>query len=196
MLDIYGYPPNNIDLSKIDDIDYHEWVFLNGLHYDAETPTGVTNFWDLPFFKRELKKHGVKNIMNEELKMTHNNFVVGKCYKYDELHEDIQYDINIQFKIFDEDPENANDKFDGFPEDYTYCFKYLKPTEIKTTFPLINDILKSKTNYLQKIIDDIKKNGLNNPPVGSEGNHRATAFYLMNIEMPYLEIKQKKHIKY
>lgn len=31
----------------------HVWIFYNGKHYDAECPEGVTNFMDLPFFKRE-----------------------------------------------------------------------------------------------------------------------------------------------
>lgn len=138
----------------------------------------------------------IRKLIREELDEFNADFVVGKCYEYDELNDEIKYDIDIQFKMFDEEPDNADDKFDGFPEDYMYCFKYLKPNEIKSHFPLVGDILKSKTGYFQTIIDDIKKNGLKNPPVGSEGNHRATAFMLMKKEMPYLEIKRKKHIKY
>jgi hypothetical protein len=31
---------------------YHGWVYVNGKHYDAEEVNGVTNFYDLPIFKR------------------------------------------------------------------------------------------------------------------------------------------------
>lgn len=30
----------------------HEWIVLDGMHYDAEAPQGVPSFVDLPFFKR------------------------------------------------------------------------------------------------------------------------------------------------
>jgi len=30
----------------------HVWIEYNGKHYDAEAPTGVDNYKDLPFFKR------------------------------------------------------------------------------------------------------------------------------------------------
>lgn len=32
---------------------YHAWVYVNGKHYDAETPDGVVNFYDLPIFKKK-----------------------------------------------------------------------------------------------------------------------------------------------
>jgi hypothetical protein len=31
---------------------YHGWVYVNGKHYDVEEVNGVTNFYDLPIFKR------------------------------------------------------------------------------------------------------------------------------------------------
>lgn len=30
----------------------HEWIVLNGRHYDAEVPEGVDHWYDMPFFKR------------------------------------------------------------------------------------------------------------------------------------------------
>jgi hypothetical protein len=30
----------------------HEWMMLKAEHYDAECPQGVSNFFDLPFFRR------------------------------------------------------------------------------------------------------------------------------------------------
>jgi hypothetical protein len=35
-----------------DDYPHHEWVFAKGWHYDAEVPTGVADWRDLPFFNR------------------------------------------------------------------------------------------------------------------------------------------------
>ena len=45
----YGMP----DVPSIDNltIDYHEWTYVDGKHYDAESPDGVENFWDLVFFQ-------------------------------------------------------------------------------------------------------------------------------------------------
>lgn len=34
----------------------HYWVLYKGRHYDAECPLGVTNWLELPLFKRALKK--------------------------------------------------------------------------------------------------------------------------------------------
>lgn len=31
----------------------HIWIYYNGKHYDAESPEGVENPWDLPIFKDE-----------------------------------------------------------------------------------------------------------------------------------------------
>jgi len=50
---------------------------------------------------------------------------------------------------------------------------------------------KTNRSYIEKVMMDIKKNGIRNPSVGEEGNHRAAAFYLMNKELPYLEIIEK-----
>ncbi len=140
----------------------------------------------------------IHKIIKEEIINLKNNFIVGNCYEYDDLSETIQEDIDVQFKVFDEEPETTSDKYDGFPEDYKYCFKYLKPKQLKTYFPLIDDILYYlkkfdgfQDDYTNQILNDIKTSGLKYPPVGSEGNHRATAFFLLNKEMPYLEINEK-----
>lgn len=33
---------------------YHKWIHYDGKHYDAESPEGVRNLFELPFFKRSL----------------------------------------------------------------------------------------------------------------------------------------------
>lgn len=37
----------------------HDWLYVDGRHYDAEAPEGVTQFADLPFFQRWIK--GIEN---------------------------------------------------------------------------------------------------------------------------------------
>lgn len=34
---------------------YHQWVYSDGKHYDAECPEGVTNLFNLPFYQRQLE---------------------------------------------------------------------------------------------------------------------------------------------
>jgi len=71
----YGKLPNNLILATEQDINKfngkynrwlndngigvnkfkvgdHYWIYHNGKHYDAETPKGVYNMFDLPIFKR------------------------------------------------------------------------------------------------------------------------------------------------
>jgi hypothetical protein len=51
-LDKYGYPP----MVERAHVGIHQWIWFNGKHYDAEAPEGVDSPWDLPIFRRELKK--------------------------------------------------------------------------------------------------------------------------------------------
>lgn len=37
---------------KNDGLPEHNWVYFDGLHYDAECPNGVANFFDLPIMAR------------------------------------------------------------------------------------------------------------------------------------------------
>lgn len=39
--------PNNFKMPKN---SYHGWVYVNGKHYDSDTPYGVTNFYHLSIF--------------------------------------------------------------------------------------------------------------------------------------------------
>lgn len=32
----------------------HQWVFVDGKHYDAEAPNGVARFYNLPFMQRKI----------------------------------------------------------------------------------------------------------------------------------------------
>ncbi len=35
----------------------HIWVYHKGKHYDAEAPDGVKSFWDLPIYKKVIKRN-------------------------------------------------------------------------------------------------------------------------------------------
>lgn len=37
--------------NELPDIPYHAWFIHDNMHYDAETPEGVSNFFEMPFFK-------------------------------------------------------------------------------------------------------------------------------------------------
>lgn len=50
--------PAGYSVGDLDDIlndATHVWVFVDGKHYDSETPRGVTKVFNLPFFRRYLK---------------------------------------------------------------------------------------------------------------------------------------------
>lgn len=118
-----------------------------------------------------------------------NKLFIDKCYSYNELPEQIQNDIDMQFNLYG-DVDNKN-KFDGNPEDYKYCYMLLPWKEIPKIFPMVKNYLKttSEKHILDKLSNDIKKHGLHYPSVGSEGNHRAAYHYINKINLPYLRIE-------
>ena len=136
----------------------------------------------------ELFNRKLTNKMLDEEINNVSEFEVGMCYQYSELSEDIQNDIDVQFKEFVD-----GSYYEGYPEEYKYCFKLLAPKEIPKYLPLVKKYIKEYKNggkdYLEKIIASIKEEGLNFPAVGMEGNHRGAIFYLLNKPLPYLEIK-------
>jgi hypothetical protein len=142
----------------------------------------------------------IRKILREELNKYIDGFIVGKCYKYNELSSKTKSDINIQFKIFSlEDDEDPNmdyphyqqPLFDGDPKNYLYCFKYLTEKEALEKYPELYLLSMSNPEYMESLITNIRKNGLKNPPVGYEGNHRVMAFIKMGKPIPYLEIIRK-----
>lgn len=58
-------PPDDLSWDEMDVVatDYgfaggsHVWVVIEDRHYDAETPDGVDNAFELPFFKRKLEDY-------------------------------------------------------------------------------------------------------------------------------------------
>jgi len=54
----YGEPPFGWkNLNKLD-LNGHVWIYSKGKHYDVETLNGVDNFWELPIYKRQLRRLG------------------------------------------------------------------------------------------------------------------------------------------
>lgn len=51
LLKYWGYPPN-VDLNLVNDELNHTWIYFNGKHYDAEAPSGVDKWYDLPLNKK------------------------------------------------------------------------------------------------------------------------------------------------
>lgn len=143
-----------------------------------------------------------KNIIKEEVERISEqtidklpNLSIGKTYEYNDLPEQIQDDIDVQFKIYGNDSEGDEWKLDGNPEDYQYHYILLPWKEIPKRLPLALGYIKKAHNseYLQRIFKDIEQQGLQYPSVGEEGNHRGAYYYINKKDLPYLEIVQKKH---
>ena len=118
-----------------------------------------------------------------ERKLTNKfDFVLGKVYSLDELPQHVKDDVDRQFDEYSELE----------PKDYHYVAKLLKPEEIeeylRNSFGEydIQDALEEP--YMKKLVKNIICNGLDYPPVGIEGNHRALAFWFLEKELPYLEM--------
>lgn len=52
-------PPSGVSKAKLKEIaktcPHHVWIAFDKKHYDAESPEGVSSFFDLEFFKRWLR---------------------------------------------------------------------------------------------------------------------------------------------
>jgi len=114
------------------------------------------------------------------------NFKIGQRYNYDDLPKVTQNEIDVQFE----------DEYDESVDDYQWEFKYLQPEDIEEYLDNIygyniGDALDDP--YMKKIIRNIKKNGIMQPAVGFEGNHRALACWHLKIPLPYLEPIKKQY---
>jgi hypothetical protein len=108
------------------------------------------------------------------------DFELGKTYQYDDLPEEVQSDIDIQFDEYGDEQ----------PEDYEWKFKLLPVDEIEEYVTKhfgneIEDVIEEP--YVQDLIKDIKERGLDYPSVGVEGNHRALVHWYLKKPLPYLE---------
>lgn len=68
-------PPSGLTEAEVNDIAFgaHVWLSDGRLHYDAECPAGVSNFFDLPIFRRyvitALRRKGIStpDVVTEDL---------------------------------------------------------------------------------------------------------------------------------
>lgn len=109
------------------------------------------------------------------------DFKIGNSYEYNELPEETQEDIRVQFE------NNHDENYD----DYLWRFKLLYPEDIEDH--IINHFGEYNIGealddpYMIELIRDIKNRGLDYPSVGSEGNHRALIHWYLKMPLPYLE---------
>lgn len=108
------------------------------------------------------------------------DFELGKTYQYDDLPEEVQSDIDVQFDEYGDEQ----------PEDYEWKFKLLPVDEIEEYVTKhfgneIEDVIEEP--YVQNLIKDIEERGLDYPSVGVEGNHRALVHWYLKKPLPYLE---------
>lgn len=61
-------PPYTSPASKV--FGGHWWIKYEGRHYDAETPEGVDNFWELPWMERAIEASDYDSYI-EILRETH-----------------------------------------------------------------------------------------------------------------------------
>lgn len=116
-------------------------------------------------------------------KTTGMDFVVGRTYEFDDLPEQVQDDIEVQTAEMGED----SDMYEYHavlmdPEDNPAPEKFDVDTDPENT---VDD------PYVVSLVEQIKEDGLSYPPVGSEGNHRMLAYWIMKEPIPYLEMIPK-----
>lgn len=113
------------------------------------------------------------------------DFEIDKEYEYWDLPKQCQKDISVQFDEHD---------YEENPEDYRYKFKLLNREELEDWLSQsYGDYFGDECEhaYMKRLIKSIEKKGLDYPSVGSEGNHRALAFWYLGKDLPYLEFVRK-----
>jgi hypothetical protein len=121
--------------------------------------------------------------------------VIGKVYTFDELTDEEQQDVygNAPEDIErDEntgkaDPYAWNQFLSDIETQYKFVLESLTPEQLLDYYGDDIETLK-QDNTVNRLIEDIKMNGMKNIPVGEEGHHRAGAHILMGIPMLHFEI--------
>lgn len=80
---------------------YHEWVYSQGLHYDAETPKGVEDWISLPYFQR-MRARGYEPIGRKSVEQEKRLLVLGDL-------------VLVRAKEFRPAIETPSKQFDGVP---------------------------------------------------------------------------------
>lgn len=118
------------------------------------------------------------------------NYELNHYYEYHELPQPVKDDIDAQFDQIREINDGET------PQDYYYKYVILQPEELEEYimdhFNQYNIDDEIQTPYMQDLIEGIQKSGLQHPPVGEEGNHRALVHWYLKKPMPYLEMIKKE----
>lgn len=101
--------PLGLNKSQLEvlELNFHVWVMINGLHYDAECINGVKSFFELPIYKRifsMLEKFLIKKDLVDNKKIKTDDTAVIKDFKEWFNQIEIEYmnnnvDINEFWKI-------------------------------------------------------------------------------------------------
>lgn len=110
------------------------------------------------------------------------------CYKFEDLPDGTKADFLDQLGEEFEDKE-----FLFYFRLTTIPLQVLLEQYDELLGPNLSDYLED--DYVINLANDIKQNGLKNPPIGMEGNHRSLAFIVLEKDMPYFEIIKKKNRK-
>jgi len=119
------------------------------------------------------------------------NYNQGTCYGYEDL-KNLHDDIDVQFTGMNDNLINKTDKFDGYPDDYNFCYRILTAPEIKAQYRKIKLIDVIRDENIQSLINTLRMDGLDKPPIGFSGEDVASAFVLMNTSMPYFDVRDNK----
>lgn len=104
----YGVFPSDLDPDGFYDVGVHVWLYHQGKHYDAEAPNGVTNFLDLPLFKRAISRYRRKRLETQKPDFF--------------AHKKIQEGLNL--------PKKQSVSLDNAEEgDQLLCYNYYTPEE-------------------------------------------------------------------
>lgn len=129
-------------------------------------------------------------------------YAVGKEYRYEDLTDVAQFDARASTST-EEDPEG-----EGTARNYVYLFDLIPNAEAKgalqsyrrkiDTFheanwgPLDPGERAAIESRIRGLMEDIEEHGLQHPPLGPEGYHRAVAVVRLGWDLPYFRIMDPK----
>ncbi len=112
---------------------------------------------------------------------------LDRIYSFDKLPEAAQADFLVQFE----------DHFEFDPNAFRFQLKIISYEQLTEELDNVfgeNLVDYVEDDYVHNLAQDILVNGLQNPPIASEGIHRKLAHHYLGKEMPRFEIVQKAEL--
>jgi hypothetical protein len=109
------------------------------------------------------------------------SFSPEKTLNFEELPIETQNDFLLQFE----------GDYEFAPQEYCFKLKRISYQQLTEELDVIfgcNLIDEVESDYIVELANDILKNGLKNPPIGSEGIHRILAHHYLKIDMMRFEV--------